>query len=191
MKKLLCLLCLTLAFSLNACALDDDDKDKKEKEDKKEKVVKPKETLPICPQVAIVRDLEVIRDYGNEKPAPDQLVAQALMKSVDGQCEYQDNGVDIKFDLSFVAGKGPRLGGLHTSFPYFIAIVDPAGKIVRKERMTEEIGFSSDSKLTDRAESLHVFLPLPKEQRQQGPNYQVLTGFQLTKEQLEDSKTIE
>jgi hypothetical protein len=141
--------------------------------------------IPICPQVAIVRDLDAITDYGSEKPAPDKLIAGAKMLSVDGSCQYRDEGIDIKFDLNFVAMHGARLEGHHVDFPYFIAVVDPAGAVLNKDQMTIKFDFSSDSKTAQNAESLHVFIPLAKDKRQSGPGYQVLMGFQLTKEQFE------
>ena len=44
-----------------------------------------KAPTPICPQVAIVRELEGISDYGTETPDPSQLVSQARMSSIEGR----------------------------------------------------------------------------------------------------------
>jgi len=174
---------LAFLLLLTACGSSKDE-DAKE-EPKVEKEEKIKEPVPICPQVAILRDLERISDYGTEKPDPAELVAQAKMMAVEGDCGYVDTGIDIKFELSFVAQKGPRLGGLHTSMPFFISVIDPEGKILNKEKMTEEFGFASDSKITQKSENLHVFIPLDKSIQAQGPGYQVLVGFQLTQDQLD------
>ncbi len=187
LKALSLTLCLVL---LSACGGADDAK----KEDKKEETQaaeKPKvsKELPLCPQVAIVRTLEGVKDFGGESSTePDQLVAAALMRSVVGTCEFKKNGIDIVFDLNFSAQRGPRLGGLHASFPFFVAVVNPNGTVLNKELMTFESKFSSDSRFTENNESLHVFLPLPKAERKTAPDYQVLMGFQLTKEQLEEAK---
>ena len=136
--------------------------------------------------MAIVRDLEGIKDFGTENPAPDQLVAEAGIKSVGGDCAYEKKGIDISFTLSMASQRGPRLGGNHTSFPYFIAVVMPDQTILAKERMTAEFNFSSDAKVVAEDLALHVFIPLSKEQQATGPDYRVLAGFQLTKEQFED-----
>lgn len=177
---------LLLLVSLSACGTSKDDKDAdKTESDKKTEINKKKEApLPICPQVAILRDLETMKDYGTEKPDPSELVGQAKMLSIDGECGYTDEGIDVKFNLNMAAAKGPRLGGLHISFPYFIAVVAPDETILNKNKMTAEFGFSSDSKITQKAESLHVFIPLPKDKRSTGPEYRVLTGFQLDEDQL-------
>jgi len=194
-KRLLLLLAVCLTLGLVACSgdkSDSGDKDpSKDTEDyKKSSDAKEKATIPICPQVVIVAQLDEIRDYGAEKPDPVELVAQAKLLSVDGTCAYEtreagqdQDGIDVAFDLNMVAARGPRLGGLHASFPFFAAVVDPRGTILNKEPMTTEFGFASDQQIARRAESLHVFIPLAKDKQSQGPDYQVLLGFQLTKEQ--------
>lgn len=143
-----------------------------------------KQPVPICPQVAVLRDLELIRDYGNEKPDPAELVAQAKMRGVEGDCAYRKDGIDVKFNLLMAAERGPRLGGLSAGFPYFVAVVGPDETILNKDRMTMEFGFSSEDKLSLRSESLRVFIPLAKADWPTGPHYRVLMGFQLNEEQL-------
>ncbi len=171
---------------LVACA---DDSDKTEDTDKHEPPApKTAEVLPICPQVAIVKELEAVNDYAGETPTKDQLVAAALMRNVVGTCSYADAGIDVTFDLNFAAERGPKLGGLKASFPFFVAVVAPNATVLNKELMTLELKFSSDTPFADRSESLHVLIPIDKSKRSTGPDYQVLMGFQLTKDQLEQTK---
>lgn len=196
MKPWLLIAAAFLALGLTACGSDTADADKSadkssdsavsHDEDKpaaKADYVKPK-FAPICPQVAIVAPLDHIRDYGDEKPDPSQLVAEAKLLDLQGTCAYEDDGIDVTFDLNMAALRGPRLGGLHTSFPFFTAVVDPDGEILNKEPMTADFGFASDQKISNRAESLHVFIPLAKEDQADGPDYRVLIGFQLPDAQL-------
>ncbi len=175
-----------LLTSIVACSSDDtkeqDMNDKKAAEAKAaSNIYRPK---LICPQVAIVRSLDTIRDFGNEQPAAAQLVAVARMENIDGDCGYQDNGIDIQFTLDFKAAKGPRLGGNKADFPFFIAVVDPSNEIVTKSQMTEQFKFKSDEKTVDITEPLHVFVPMTKDEKAHGGDYRVLMGFQLTEEQL-------
>ncbi|MBV8548885.1 MAG: hypothetical protein JO126_05465 [Alphaproteobacteria bacterium] len=182
-----------VVMGLGACGGDDDDKDKPDTQNElkigshKPETGPKKEVLPICPQVAVVRKLGVLKDYAGEKPDPKQLVSTTKMLGVDGDCEYTDTGVDITFSLSFAAERGPRLGGKVVNAPYFVALVSPDGKIISKDRMTAKLDFGSD-KVADLQEDLHVFLPLPKDKRDVGPNYQVLMGFRLTNEQLAEAQ---
>ncbi|MFY9288130.1 MAG: hypothetical protein WAO98_06475 [Alphaproteobacteria bacterium] len=192
MKPFYLHLALSFLLILSACASDgDEDKEKEQEKEKLEQEAKEQEEAAakrltnICPQVAILRELEGIRDYGTEKADPAEFVAAAKMVTVSGECEYQEEGVDISYNLRIQAGKGPRLGGNRATFPYFVAVVDPGKNIVSKEKMTLEVRFPSDSKLTESYEEFRVFIPLTKEQREMSSNYQVLMGFQLTQEQLD------
>jgi hypothetical protein len=197
-------LCTIIFLSMLTACGSSDDKDKpvstnQDKEDAKEKSKEEakkaaeKKILPICPQVAIIRELDDMHDYGTEKPSADQLVSEARMENVEGDCAYQENGIDITFDLNFIAGRGPRMGGNHASFPYFIAVVDPEENVLNKDKMTAEFKFSDDKdkKIVDQTEPLHVFIPLPQDKRDTGPGYQVLLGFQLTQEQLDATRALQ
>jgi len=86
------------------------------------------------------------------------------------------------------AMRGPRLGGLRTSFPIFVAVLDPEGNVLNKNQISSEIKFSSDAKTTNHEEALHVFIPLVKAKQATGPYYRVLGGFQLTPSQAEEAK---
>jgi hypothetical protein len=190
MKKLrfaLALLVLVSALPPLISCSHDDKKDKvqdeADKDDKQKTESNIKKNPPICPQVAILRPLQDMRDYGHDTPDLSQLVAAARLENVSGECEYKDNGIDITFDLTMSAVRATRLGGHHASFPYFAAVLDGADTIINKEMFTAEFNFSDDKPNVTSTNSLHVFIPLDKSQLPTGPTYRVLIGFQETKEQ--------
>ncbi|HUY68470.1 MAG TPA: hypothetical protein VMV79_04135 [Alphaproteobacteria bacterium] len=141
---------------------------------------------PICPKVAVIHELQIVRDYGREKPDPSQLVAAARIMGVTGSCAYEDKGIDVTFTADMVAGRGPRLGGDSAEFPFFVAVVDPTQDILNKDQMTATFRFEDGKKRAPHQESLHVFIPLAKKDDASGPDYQVLIGFQLSEEQLKE-----
>ena len=167
---------------LAACSSDEKSDDRPG--DTKESTAEVSKTTLICPQVAIVRDLGDIHDYGTEDADASQLVAEARMNAVDGDCAYGKDGIDVRFSISFISARGPRLGGQRTSFPYFIAVIDPEDTILNKDRMTEDFHFSSNDKVSEKSEDIHVFVPISKEKLSLGPAYRILVGFQLTQQQL-------
>jgi hypothetical protein len=103
-----------------------------------------------CPQVANLRDLERVEDHGRDAIDPSTLVAVALMKKIDGTCKYKEKGVEVKFDLSMAAEKGPRLGSGQASFPFFVSLITPEDKVRAKEMMTASFAFPSMGKLLRR-----------------------------------------
>jgi hypothetical protein len=182
-----------LLSSLPLVSCGSDDAAKSEAAQTEEKAAEHKEAkfasvvTPICPQVAIVRGLDVVRDYSDDSPTPPNLVSAAKLLNISGDCEYRDEGIDVAFEANIIAERGPRLGGLRTGFPFFVAVVDPAGNVLNKNQMTAEINFSSGDPLANHAERLHVFIPLPKDKHSAGPYYKVLSGFQLTPEQAKQA----
>ncbi|MGE0108688.1 MAG: hypothetical protein AB7S81_02830 [Bdellovibrionales bacterium] len=161
--------CLMVALSLTACAGGKESR--------------------LCPQVASVRELDRMTDYGRDKVMPENLVAVASMARIEGSCEYSDDGVDVLFDIHMAAKKGPRLGGNEASFPYFISLVSPQDKVVGKETMTERFSFEGDRLEDTKTESLRVYIPLEK--GEDASLYRVLSGFQLTPEQLQEVRELD
>jgi hypothetical protein len=180
---------LFVLLALVACA-SDDGKSEKPKDEPPAKAGLKTDNL-ICPQVAILQEAQEAFDYGGEKPDPSQLVAKARMKSIDGDCAYRTDkekgmGIDITFTLHEVAARGPRLGGSQISFPYFIAVVDPSENILNRQTVTAQFKFSGDSKVVEIDEPLHVFIPLSESALPAGPDYRVLIGFKMPKDQMKD-----
>lgn len=167
-KKQILLLCFVPLF-LSACASDDAAKVERQ-----------------CPQVAIVRSLERIEDYGSDTVDPSNLVGTGVMQKVEGKCEYVENGVEVAFDLTMVAEKGPRLGGEKINFPFFISLVSPEDKVVGKEIMTAEFTFAEEAKNANFTQSVRVLMPL-KEGENAG-HFRVLAGYQLTEAQIKAQK---
>lgn len=139
-----------------------------------------------CPQTAIVHELERATDYGKDEVAPQNLVARAVMHGVTGGCQYGEDGVEVDFTLALAAEKGPRLGGSSVSFPYFVSLVEPDRAIRGKELMTANFAFEEGKKSAESAEPIHVFIPLAKDD--DAGDYQILAGFQLTEEQIAETR---
>lgn len=134
-----------------------------------------------CPQTAIIRDLSLVEDYGADTPDPSTRVATAKLQTLEGSCNYDKKGVDIRFKLSMLATKGPRLGGDQTSLPFFVAVVDDHDQPVTKELMTTTVTFKTSEPSTLKTEEFRVRIPGNPQMVQ---DYRILAGFQLTEEQL-------
>ncbi|MCL2469720.1 MAG: hypothetical protein FWF24_05775 [Alphaproteobacteria bacterium] len=163
MKKL-CLVVMLL--SLGGCASDGES-----------------QTARRCPQVAILRALEALEDFGDATPSPETLVAAALMEGVEGTCLYSKKGLEIVFDLSMRAYRGPALQGGSVTMPFFVAVVDSEDQTRSKQLMTASFSFKKGENEAQQAESLRVFLPLLK--GEDASSIRILMGFQLTQAQLE------
>ncbi len=171
---------LLVLFALTSCG-SGDDKPKISEEEMAAPEPEIRTDNLICPQVAILRQADEEFDYGGEKPDASQFVAKARLKKIEGDCAYRKDsdpaGIDISFKLHASAMKGPRLGGDQISFPYFIAVVDPADAVLNREVVTAQFKFSGDNKIAEIVEPLHVFIPISAKELITGPSYRVLIGF--------------
>lgn len=133
-----------------------------------------------CPQVAVVRALEQMRDYGTEQPDAKALVAEAKMGEIVGSCAVTDQGIDVRFEVTMQALRGPRLGGHHVSFPFFVAVVSADGKVISKEPMTADFDFAEAKPAAIHTEKLHVMLPTPNFSGHVVAEPRVLLGWQVS-----------
>jgi len=154
-----------LAVTLGACASDE------------------KKPTRHCPQIAVVRTLDTVKDYGTEVPAEAALVATGrMMKIEDNKCSYQKRGVDVTWTLNLGALRGARLGGDKIGLPFFVALLASDDRVMSKELMTANFSFSGKDKTAAHSENLHVFIPLAPDE--DAEPYRILMGFQLTEAQL-------
>ncbi|MDD3181444.1 MAG: hypothetical protein PHD48_01355 [Alphaproteobacteria bacterium] len=170
MRKLVYCVCCAIPF-LSACASDGQDK------------TPPRH----CPQVAILRSVEKMEDYGSDAIDPSNLVAIGYMNKIEGGCDYNDKGVDVTFNLKMTANKGLRLGGDKVSFPFFVSVLKPDESVLGKELMTASFSFAEGTKVTELVQPLHVFLPLTEEE--DAANFRVLVGYQLTEDQIKAKRS--
>lgn len=141
-----------------------------------------------CPQVQIVDDLSSISDFSNpRKQAKNNLVSRVDLKSAQSTCKLSSKTAIIDLKLLFNGKLGPKGRKKASekpffSYPFFIAVTTPTGKIMAKEIFAASITYSSDEKEHTYSENLRQIIPIKS--KNQANNYHVLIGFQVTPEQL-------
>ncbi|MDR3519017.1 MAG: hypothetical protein P4M00_24730 [Azospirillaceae bacterium] len=136
-----------------------------------------------CPKVGFVPDATQITQF-RDGPGRDltDIVARAGLLDFRGQCDYDDEGVTVSFNLFIGAERGPAFKGTEPAhLPYFVAITAPDGEIVAKQEFSAAIDFK-DAARGGTAESLEQRIPLPKGKDARA--YTVMAGFQLSRDQL-------
>jgi hypothetical protein len=124
-----------------------------------------------------------VRDAGTRidaTPAGD-LAVKAIMTDFSGKCVYDEKGVKITAQLSIRAETGPAHSGGPVALPYFVAITDPDRNIIDKQMFTATIPVSGGAGTA--TEQVSEFIPLPV--TVDGRYYEILTGFQLSPEQID------
>lgn len=136
----------------------------------------------VCPQVAVIRDLAQLADFGREeKPSPKNLVMAARLDNVRGSCDFRPTSTSVDLDIDLRAYRGPGLGGSRGDLPYFVSLTDGA-RIISKDNFTAALELGTAEKPATHSETLRITLPAVQNGAQ--PNWRILVGFQLSPEQV-------
>jgi hypothetical protein len=135
-----------------------------------------------CPVVAIPDDLSHVSHF--QGPGTDfaNVTVTALLTDIKGGCTFDKGGVTVDMNVSLIARLGPAATDRHADFAYFVAILDPTGKIVAKQLFPAPIDFAEGQSRRGSIESITQRIPL-KDYHDAG-KYRVDVGFQLSQEEL-------
>ena len=141
-----------------------------------------------CPTVSIVSDAARLTQYreGAGRDLTD-VRYRAEISNVQFNCRYQRDGrLMAALAIDIVATRGPAAEGGSGNFPFFVAIADSRQNILAKEVFDSVIEFERRQRRVGVREEIDQELSLAGDDS--GANYEVLVGFQLTAEQLEQNR---
>ncbi len=144
-----------------------------------------------CPQVEVLPDTKSITYFDDPEGKPTgSIVARAALTDIKGGCDYSKDGVIVDIDMIMqgkISDKGRYEGRrdleAFMTFPYFVAVMDPAGKMIDKKIMATAMRFKPQVDELDHAEKITQSIPLPDVSK--GAQYTITLGFQLNRAQLE------
>lgn len=141
-----------------------------------------------CPQVEIVDDLSSISDFSNPRHQNKKnLISRVDLKSAESACNLSDKTAIVDLKLLFNGHLGPKGRLKETekpffSYPFFIAVTTPSGKIIAKEIFAASITYTAQEDEHTYFENLRQIIPIRN--KDQANNYRLLIGFQVTPDQL-------
>lgn len=141
-----------------------------------------------CPQVEIVDELSSISDFSDpRKKSTKNLISRVNLKSAESACKLSSKSaiVDLKliFDGTLGAkGRATASDKPFFSYPFFIAVTTPNGKIMAKEIFAASMTYGKGESQHSYYESLRQIIPIKS--KVQATNYRILIGFQVTPDQL-------
>ncbi|MCB1783930.1 MAG: hypothetical protein KDI13_08025 [Alphaproteobacteria bacterium] len=141
-----------------------------------------------CPQVEIVDDLSSLSDFPEGKSGSDaNLVSKIDIQNAESTCKLGSNTATVDLKVVFKGTLGPRAKVRATdkpffTYPYFVAVTTPSGKIMAKEIFAASMTYNGKEKTHTYYENLRQIIPiLNKDVARQ---YRILVGFQLSPDQL-------
>ncbi len=140
-----------------------------------------------CPPVSVLKDAAELIRY---RPGPGRdlidVVDQAKVARVERKCDYDGNRLVVELKLDLAVERGPAAAAATVELPYFIAVIDARQRILAKEVFISRITFPADRRRLGVREETEQIIPLAESQS--GADFEILVGFQLTEQQLEESR---
>ena len=143
---------------------------------------------PICPSTAVLADAATVTKLKPGGPLGARndagVVFSAEMSQAMLKCNYDRNENKLSLDLSFAvkANRGPAAIGADPQLDFFVAIIDADNNVIVKNiyHAQPEMAGRPNNVFTESVSNYPV--PLAMDKRPY--DYEILTGFQLTPDEL-------
>lgn len=146
--------------------------------------------LMFCPSMTSVLDAVVATQFKEGAAAvPANALYTAKIADVSGDCSFDKQGKtsDSSVDVSFTATRPVAGDAAQYTVPYFIAVTQ-SNRIITRQARSVTIAFAA-GETTAAAEDHVSSVALVTDGTNRPYDYQILVGFQLTKEQYDYNKT--
>lgn len=141
-----------------------------------------------CPKVEIVGDLSTISDFNDPRTSKSKnLISRVAITNADATCELSSKTATVDLKLIFEGTLGPKGRARKTdkpffSYPFFVAVTTPSGKILAKEIFAASMTYNANEDTHTYFENMRQIIPIKN--KKQAKFYSVLIGFQVTPDQL-------
>ncbi|MGN6515203.1 MAG: hypothetical protein ACTHLR_05110 [Rhizomicrobium sp.] len=146
--------------------------------------------LQYCPGMSSVLDAVVVTQFKPGAPEnPNNALYTATISDVSGSCSFDKRGktADSSVDVSFTATRPVGGAAANYTVPYFVAVTQST-RVITRETRSITISFAEGA-TTATAEDNISSVHLVTDGDNKPYDYQILVGFQLTKEQYDYNKT--
>lgn len=146
-----------------------------------------KADLRECPRISILNDASLITLYrdGAGRDLTD-VAFEVRIAKLTSKCAYRGESLRSEAKIEIIAGRGPGAQSRETTVRFFVSIIDMHGNIRAKEIFDSKIEFPEGKRRAGVFEEIEQFIDL--RDNETGASYEVIVGFQLTKEQLERNR---
>ncbi len=141
-----------------------------------------------CPQVELVDDLSSLSDFTNPNQTKrENLISRVDLKSAQSTCMLSSKSTVVDLTLLFEGTLGSK-GKQKTSdkpffsYPFFVAVTAPSGKIMAKEIFAASMTYGANENKHTYFEKLRQVIPIKS--KSSAKYYKILIGFQVTPDQL-------
>ncbi len=137
-----------------------------------------------CPSVGLIAGTEEVTVFSGRGSDVTDIVLKGEIERVVSECEYDiDDGI-IFVNLAFrgTAELGPAATSREITVPTFIALTETSSRVLRKDVMPVTLSFPDNQRTTGFIHTVED-TKVPYVANIDGSAYEILVGFQLTREQ--------
>jgi hypothetical protein len=142
---------------------------------------------PVCPLVAIVPQLAQASQFDGPATGYSSLTYTASLSSLTSKCSFEKHGISIDATFTLTVQQGPKGTGGTLDFPYFVAILDPAGSVLDRAEFSTPLTLDANRIRLGSKEAVHEYIPL--DDKTAAGSYGVAIGFQLDQRQVDFNRT--
>ena len=140
----------------------------------------------VCPAVGVLSDASSMRVFGEGAGRDQANTAYELefMRAQLMECALDKNRMTAALRFEARAKTGPAVPSNSYEYTYFVALLDPDGEVISKDVRNASVEFKSGkTEAFFAVEYDDVEFDVPE--GRDGLGYEILIGFQLTREQIE------
>lgn len=152
----------------------------------------PKDIIPpVCPKASILHEASTLTRF-KEGAGRDLIDVdfEAEITSISGECGYDiddDTGIgniEMRVRARFEFIRGPANIDSTVNFDYFVVLTDVASEVISKQMFPFESDFwTNRTVITDRDAPVDLIIPVKSGQN--GEDFLVYVGFQLSRDELQ------
>jgi hypothetical protein len=143
---------------------------------------------PTCPETAVLSDAVKVTKLkpgtppGQQNPANIAFAAEMSQAKLDCNYDREQNRLSVDIEFAVKATRGPAATGPDPQLDFFVAVVDVDNNIISKSV------YHSPPDMRGRPSNVYTQsvgnFPVPLAMDKRPADYEVLTGFQLTPDEL-------
>ncbi len=139
-----------------------------------------------CPTVGVLSDASMLRVFADGAGREQANTAYELefMRAHLLECELKKGKMTASLRFEARAKTGPAVSSNEYEYPYFVALLNPDGEVISKTIQKGSVKFKSgkaEAFFAEEYDDVEFTVPEGKD----GRGYEILIGFQLTRDQIE------
>lgn len=138
-----------------------------------------------CPFVKVLYDAGRYIEFAEQKEASAAVGFTGEIQGISAGCSYKDDEpIDVRMEVLFELGKGPRAQGDSKTYGYWVAVTDRNKSVIAKEHFSLPVDFDGKDRVYKTDTINRIVIPRAQ-MTTSGANFEVLIGFDVTPEMAE------